>query len=58
MKGAKRQNASGRSWQIRMIVPKHLKPVRNAIYRIRLTRRDSNKKVLICIEIRDFINRC
>ena len=58
MKGVKRVNASGRGYHVRLIVPAHLKPVVNAVYRMRLTRHDLKTRTVIAVEIRSMENRC
>jgi len=56
--GAKRANASGKAYQVRLIVPDHYRPVVNAIYLCRFTRRETDRKTLIYIEVRNMENRC
>ena len=56
-KGAKRANASGKAYQVRLIVPDQYRPVENAVYRCRFKRIETDKKTLISIEVRNMENR-
>ena len=57
-RGLKRQKHSGKSYQVKLIVPEVFRPIRNAVYRVPCSRKDTDTKTLICLEIHSIDNRC
>ena len=58
MKGKQRNvSHSGKYFYPKLVVPEVLKPIRNGVYRVKLTSHDSEKGTCIYVEVRELINR-
>ena len=55
-RGVVRQDASGKSYKYTVRVPDHLKPMRNGVYRVRITILRTDKVVHTSFEIRSLEN--